>query len=117
MCLWEALFAGLAAVFLGFALGRGAAAIGLGLQKQLSFFAVPFASLILLAVLFLIAVLLGAFLPAVLTRPKAAQKKGKQGQKVPFGAASACTAGRCWLCGLADRSQLPLCRMACHAAV
>jgi putative ABC transport system permease protein len=58
MCLWEALFAGLAAVFLGFALGCGAAAIGLGLQKQLSFFAVPFASLILLAVLFLIAVLL-----------------------------------------------------------
>lgn len=52
MCLWEALFAGLAAVFLGFALGCGAAAIGLGLQKQLSFFAVPFASLILLAVLF-----------------------------------------------------------------
>ena len=89
MCLWEALLAGLAAVFLGFALGCGAAAIGLGLQKQLSFFAVPFASLILLAVLFLVAVLLGAFLPAVLTRPKAAQ----------------------------NRSQLPLCRMACHAAV
>ena len=81
MCLWEALFAGLAAVFLGFALGCGAAAIGLGLQKQLSFFAVPFASLILLAVLFLIAVLLGAFLPAVLTRPKAAQKKESKAQK------------------------------------
>lgn len=81
MCLWEALFAGLAAVFLGFALGCGAAAIGLGLQKQLSFFAVPFASLILLAVLFLIAVLLGAFLPAVLTRPKAAQKKESKAKK------------------------------------
>lgn len=81
MCLWEALFAGLAAVFLGFALGCGAAAIGLGLQKQLSFFAVPFASLILLAVLFLIAVLLGAFLPAVLTRPKAAQKKEGKAKK------------------------------------
>ena len=81
MCLWEALFAGLAAVFLGFALGCGAAAIGLGLQKQLSFFAVPFASLILLAVLFLVAVLLGAFLPAVLTRPKAAQKKESKAQK------------------------------------
>ena len=81
MCLWEALFAGLAAVFLGFALGCGAAAIGLGLQKQLSFFAVPFASLILLAVLFLIAVLLGAFLPAVLTRPKAAQNKESKAKK------------------------------------
>lgn len=81
MCLWEALFAGLAAVFLGFALGCGAAAIGLGLQKQLSFFAVPFASLILLAVLFLVAVLLGAFLPAVLTRPKAAQKKESEAKK------------------------------------
>ena len=81
MCLWEALFAGLAAVFLGFALGCGAAAIGLGLQQQLSFFAVPFASLILLAVLFLIAVLLGAFLPAVLTRPKAAQKKESKAKK------------------------------------
>lgn len=81
MCLWEALFAGLAAVFLGFALGCGAAAIGLGLQKQLSFFAVPFASLLLLAVLFLIAVLLGAFLPAVLTRPKAAQKKESKAKK------------------------------------
>ena len=81
MCLWEALFAGLAAVFLGFALGCGAAAIGLGLQKQLSFFAVPFASLILLAVLFLLAVLLGAFLPAVLTRPKAAQKKESKAKK------------------------------------
>ena len=81
MCLWEALFAGLAAVFLGFALGCGAAAIGLGLQKQLSFFAVPFASLILLAVLFLVAVLLGAFLPAVLTRPKAAQKKESKAKK------------------------------------
>lgn len=81
MCLWEALFAGLAAVFLGFALGCGAAAIGLGLQKQLSFFAVPFASLLPLAVLFLIAVLLGAFLPAVLTRPKAAQKKESKAQK------------------------------------
>lgn len=34
MCLWEALFAGLAAVFLGFALGCGAAAIGLGLQNS-----------------------------------------------------------------------------------
>ena len=81
MCLWEALFAGLAAVFLGFALGCGAAAIGLGLQKQLSFFAVPFASLLLLAVLFLVAVLLGAFLPAVLTRPKAAQKKESKAKK------------------------------------
>ena len=81
MCLWEALFAGLAAVFLGFALGCGAAAIGLGLQKQLSFFAVPFASLLLLAVLFLAAVLLGAFLPAVLTRPKAAQKKESKAKK------------------------------------
>ena len=81
MCLWEALFSGLAAVFLGFALGCGAAAIGLGLQKQLSFFAVPFASLILLAVLFLVAVLLGAFLPAVLTRPKAAQKKESKAKK------------------------------------
>ena len=81
MCLWEALFAGLAAVAAGFALGCGAAAVGLGLQKQLSFFAVPFASLILLAVLFLAAVLLGAFLPAVLTRPKAAQKKESKAKK------------------------------------
>ena len=36
MCLWEALFAGLAAVAAGFALGCGAAAVGLGLQKHLS---------------------------------------------------------------------------------
>ena len=115
MCLWEALFAGLAAVFLGFALGCGAAAIGLGLQKQLSFFAVPFASLILLAVLFLIAV--GCIPAGCSDPPKGSTEEGKQGQKVPFGAASACTAGRCRLCGLADRSQLPLCRMACHAAV
>ena len=49
--------------------------------------------------------------------PKGSTEEGKQGQKVPFGAASACTADRCRLCGLADRSQLPLCRMACHAAV
>ena len=41
MCLWEALFAGLAAVAAGFALGCGAAAVGLGLQKHLSFLAVP----------------------------------------------------------------------------
>ena len=49
--------------------------------------------------------------------PKGSTEEGRQGKKVPFGAASACTAGRCRLCGLADRSQLPLCRMACHAAV
>lgn len=52
MCLWEALFAGLAAVAAGFALGCGAAAVGLGLQKHLSFLVVPAASLVPLAVLF-----------------------------------------------------------------
>lgn len=77
MCLWEALFAGLAAVAAGFALGCGAAAVGLGLQKHLSFLVVPAASLVPLAVLFLLSVLLGALLPAVLVRPHTAKPKEK----------------------------------------
>ena len=81
MCLWEALFAGLAAVAAGFALGCGAAAVGLGLQKHLSFFAVPVASLVPLAVLFLLSVLLGALLPAVLVRPQTAKPKEKPAKK------------------------------------
>ena len=81
MCLWEALFAGIAAVAAGFALGCGAAAIGLGLQKHLSFFAVPVASLVPLAVLFLLSVLLGALLPAVLVRPQTAKPKEKPAKK------------------------------------
>lgn len=81
MCLWEALFAGLAAVAAGFALGCGAAAIGLGLQKHLSFLAVPAASLVPLAVLFLLSVLLGALLPAVLVRPQTAKPKEKPAKK------------------------------------
>ena len=81
MCLWEALFAGLAAVAAGFALGCGAAAVGLGLQKHLSFFAVPAASLVPLAVLFLLSVLLGALLPAVLVRPQTAKPKEKSAKK------------------------------------
>ena len=81
MCLWEALFAGLAAVAAGFALGCGAAAVGLGLQKHLSFFAVPAASLMPLAVLFLLSVLLGALLPAVLVRPQTAKPKEKPAKK------------------------------------
>ena len=81
MCLWEALFAGLAAVAAGFALGCGAAAIGLGLQKHLLFFAVPAASLVPLAVLFLLSVLLGALLPAVLVRPQTAKPKEKPAKK------------------------------------
>ena len=81
MCLWEALFAGLAAVAAGFALGCGAAAIGLGLQKHLSFLVVPAASLVPLAVLFLLSVLLGALLPAVLVRPQTARPKEKPAKK------------------------------------
>ena len=81
MCLWEALFAGLAAVAAGFALGCGAAAIGLGLQKHLSFLVVPAASLVPLAVLFLLSVLLGALLPAVLVRPHTAKPKEKPAKK------------------------------------
>ena len=81
MCLWEALFAGLAAVAAGFALGCGAAAIGLGLQKHLSFLVVPAASLVPLAVLFLLSVLLGALLPAVLIRPQTAKPKEKPAKK------------------------------------
>lgn len=81
MCLWEALFAGLAAVAAGFALGCGAAAVGLGLQKHLSFFAVPAASLVPLVVLFLLSVLLGALLPAVLVRPQTAKPKEKPAKK------------------------------------
>ena len=81
MCLWEALFAGLAAVAAGFALGCGAAAVGLGLQKHLLFFAVPAASLAPLAVLFLLSVLLGALLPAVLVRPQTAKPKEKPAKK------------------------------------
>ena len=81
MCLWEALFAGLAAVAAGFALGCGAAAVGLGLQKHLSFLAVPAASLVPLAVLFLLSVLLGALLPAVLVRPQTAKPKEKPAKK------------------------------------
>ena len=81
MCLWEALFAGLAAVAAGFALGCGAAAIGLGLQKHLLFFAVPAASLVPLAVLFLLSVLLGALLPAVLVRPQITKPKEKPAKK------------------------------------
>lgn len=81
MCLWEALFAGLAAVAAGFALGCGAAAIGLGLQKHLSFLVVPAASLVPLAVLFLLSVLLGALLPAVLVRPQTAKPKEKPAKK------------------------------------
>jgi len=81
MCLWEALFAGLAAVAAGFALGCGAAAIGLGLQKHLSFLVIPAASLAPLAVLFLLSVLLGALLPAVLVRPHTAKPKEKPAKK------------------------------------
>lgn len=81
MCLWEALFAGIAAVAAGFALGCGAAAVGLGLQKHLLFFAVPAASLVPLAVLFLLSVLLGALLPAVLVRPQTAKPKEKPAKK------------------------------------
>ena len=81
MCLWEALFAGLAAVAAGFALGCGAAAIGLGLQKHLSFLMIPAASLVSLAVLFLLSVLLGALLPAVLVRPQTAKPKEKPAKK------------------------------------
>ena len=81
MCLWEALFAGLAAVAAGFALGCGAAAIGLGLQKHLSFLVIPAASLAPLAVLFLFSVLLGALLPAVLVRPQTARPKENPAKK------------------------------------
>ena len=81
MCLWEALFAGLAAVAAGFALGCGAAAVGLGLQKHLSFLVIPAASLVPLAVLFLLSVLLGALLPAVLVRPQTARPKEKPAKK------------------------------------
>ena len=81
MCLWEALFAGLAAVAAGFALGCGAAAVGLGLQKHLSFLVIPAASLVPLAVLFLLSVLLGALLPAVLIRPQTAKPKEKPAKK------------------------------------
>ncbi len=81
MCLWEALFAGIAAVAAGFALGCGAAAIGLGLQKHLSFLVIPAASLVPLAVLFLLSVLLGALLPAVLVRPQTAKPKEKPAKK------------------------------------
>lgn len=81
MCLWEALFAGLAAVATGFALGCGAAAVGLGLQKHLSFLVIPAASLAPLAVLFLLCVLLGALLPAVLVRPQTARPKEKPAKK------------------------------------
>mgnify|MGYP005908383373 FL=1 len=81
MCLWEALFAGIAAVAAGFALGCGAAAVGLGLQKHLSFLVVPAASLVPLAVLFLLSVLLGALLPAVLVRPQTARPKEKPAKK------------------------------------
>ena len=81
MCLWEALFAGIAAVAAGFALGCGAAAVGLGLQKHLSFLVIPAASLVPLAVLFLLSVLLGALLPAVLVRPQTAKPKEKPAKK------------------------------------
>lgn len=81
MCLWEALFAGIAAVAAGFALGCGAAAIGLGLQKHLSFLVIPAASLAPLAVLFLLSVLLGALLPAVLVRPQTTKPKEKPAKK------------------------------------
>ena len=81
MCLWEALFAGLAAVAAGFALGCGAAAVGLGLQKHLSFLVIPAASLVPLAVLFLLSVLLGALLPAVLVRPQITKPKEKPAKK------------------------------------
>lgn len=117
MCLWEALFAGIAAVAAGFALGCGAAAVGLGLQKHLSFLVIPAASLAPLAVLFLLSVLLGALLPAVLVRPHTAKPKEKPAKKIPLGTVAACTADRCRLCGIADRRQLSVCRLACHAAV
>ena len=81
MCLWETLFAGLAAVAAGFALGCGAAAVGLGLQKHLSFLVIPAASLVPLAVLFLLSVLLGALLPAVLVRPQTARPKENPAKK------------------------------------
>ena len=81
LCLWEALFAGIAAVAAGFALGCGAAAIGLGLQKHHSFLVIPAASLAPLAVLFLLSVLLGALLPAVLVRPQTAKPKEKPAKK------------------------------------
>lgn len=74
-------FAGLAAVAAGFALGCGAAAVGLGLQKHLSFLMIPAASLAPLAVLFLLSVLLGALLPAVLVRPQTAKPKEKPAKK------------------------------------
>lgn len=81
MCLWEALFAGLAAVAAGSALGCGAAAVGLGLQKHLSFLVIPAASLAPLAVLFLLSVLLGALLPVVLVRPQTARPKENPAKK------------------------------------
>ena len=38
-------------------------------------------------------------------------------KKIPLGTAAACTADRCRLRGIADRRQLSVCRLACHAAV
>ena len=38
-------------------------------------------------------------------------------KKIPLGTAAACTADRCRLRGIADRRQLFVCRLACHAAV
>ena len=38
-------------------------------------------------------------------------------KKIPLGTAAACTADRCRLRGIADRRQLFVCRLACHAAI
>ena len=110
-------FAGLAAVAAGFALGCGAAAVGLGLQKHLSFLVIPATSLAPLAVLFLLSVLLGALLPAVLVRPQTARPKEKPAKKFRLAQPAACTADRCRLRGIVDCRQLSVCRLACHAAV
>ena len=62
-------------------LGAKNRAVGLGLQKHLSFLVIPAASLVPLAVLFLLSVLLGALLPAVLVRPQTAKPKEKPAKK------------------------------------
>ena len=92
MCLWEALFAGLAAVAAGFALGCGGSAVS-ALRVAGRTFAC------------------GAGSPADRKTQREACKK------IPLGTAAACTADRCRLRGIADRRQLSVCRLACHAAV
>ena len=104
MCLWEALFAGLAAVAAGFALGCGAlggprcisCAVG-GAVSALRTAGCTFAC--------------GAGSPADRKTQREACKK------IPLGTAAACTADRCRLRGIADRRQLFVCRLACHAAI